>query len=578
MEIDQQLRIEVPREEIDRLVARLDLSRFLEVGLEIVSAEVWGERIRLQMSWKGVGDQVVVIRRADDQPAFTSTARLSFSAGGASVSRPWMILLGRMALAAGDADIEELAAPLGSAGPVTKPDVADSPINAWSVEGAWGRFFCEHAMARKFYEAMQFEGNACFLVHGDLECKFITPRFRATLPRFFNYPWKIFGESEGSDPLSDLTDHDVIYGGEQRLEDAIEATLASRSVSGPVIINSTCVPVVIGDDVEKVMEKFRDRCSEGIFHLSPRTTDSMELMMQYLDEARDRTLRESNPDPGSIELVGFRSGRTHAEISNLVKACGITLKGTILPKASAVLMERAMKAEVLVFRPSIHMVELYDRVFRGCGLRRISPAPPFGFAGTSAWILEIADAVGQRDTALKVIADVMDRNRHELDRLRAAAAGHEITFVVDTTDFGRLTDPESSTGLAILPTVAELGYRIRVLGNNAVPAAFRDFYDRLTAWGSAGGVDLALEGFTDEEELSGAIRAGTGGAVFSEFFYDYRISRAGRPQVSARDFEMGFDGAIRTARRLLRLVGTPWYGRYAGLADAPGGSRSWWKT
>jgi len=291
MELDQQTWVDMSGDDINRLVERLDLSRFLEAGLEITGAELWCERIRLNITWRGVGDQVVIIRRADDQPSFMSTARLAFSVSASSVSRPWRILIGRMALAAGDADIDELTASVVASLTTVRPDVADSPINSWSVEGSWGRFFCDHAMARKFYEALNFENTATFLVHGDLECKFITPRFRSRLPRFFNYPWKIFGESEGGDPLTDLSDRDVIYGGEQTLEDSLEEMFATRPPSGPFIINSTCVPVVIGDDVEKVIARFGGRCPDGMYHVSPLMGDPMEIMMQYLDDARERATR-----------------------------------------------------------------------------------------------------------------------------------------------------------------------------------------------------------------------------------------------------------------------------------------------
>ncbi len=578
MEVDQQLRIEISPDEIDRLVRRLEMSRFLEAGLVVTRAELWGERIRLSMSWPGVGDEVVVIRRADSEPAFASTARLSFSVAGTSVSRPWRILIGRMALAAGDIDIDDLMAPVVAAGRSSRPYVADSPIQVWSVESAWGKFFCDHAMARKFYEAMQFEGCATFLVHGDLECKFITPRFQATLPRFFNYPWKMFGESESWDPISDLDDSDVIFGGEERLAKSIETVIEAGGVSGPLIINSTCVPVVIGDDVDKVMERFRDRCEGGLFHLSPRTLDATELMMQFLDSARERAVAEARIEPGSIELVGYRSGRTHHELLELVRRCGITVRGSILPKLSAPLMEQAMGAEVLVFRPSVHLSAMYDRVFRSCGTKRISPAAPYGFAGTSAWLEAVAESVGRGAAAAETVRLATDRYQAELDALKEAAAGHEITFVAGVGDLPRLVDPESATGLAVLPVVAELGYRVRVLGDNSAPAAFRDFSDRLRAWCANAGLEVAVDSFATPAELEQALGGVRGGAVFSEFFYDYRISRAGRAQLSARDFEMGFDGAMRTARRLARLVRTPWYGRYAGLAQDSSGSRSWWKT
>lgn len=578
VEQDQQLYVDASSEGIERLVARLDLSRFISAGLVIDRARIVGGRIRLELSWEGVGDEVVILRRADDQPAFLNTNRLALSVAGSSVNRAYQILLSRIALSSGDADIDDLILTL--AGPMVQQNSTDndSPINSWSIEDAWSMFLCDHAMSRKFYEALQFEDNASVLVHGDLECKFITPRFRATLPRFFNYPWKLFGDSEGSDPLTNVSDHDVIHGGEDTLKDHIERMLAGLKRAGPVIINSTCVPVVIGDDVDKVMEPFAAGCPEGMYHLSPVTEDPREIMMRYLDDARERALKESGTAPGSVALVGFRSGRTHMELSSLVKSCGIALKGTILPKASARLIKQVIGAEVMVWRPSSFMTELYERVFRGFPGTVIQPDPPFGFKGTSEWIREVAASVGRSEDAEKVSRRAMDGFDAEFRELRKKAAGHEMTFVADPFNASRLIDPAGATGLAVLPVVAELGYRLTVLARDDDAALFRDFRDRLQAWAEQNGVAVQVSGFSTTEGLAELIRAGRGGAVFSEFFYDYRITREGRPQFSARDFEMGFEGAIRTARRLNNIVNMPFYRRYSRLLAESGGARDWWKS
>ncbi len=562
-------------DDVRKLVSLLGLERFEEAGLNVSFITIDDERLRMGLSWAGVGDSEIIIRAADDSPAYIRTARLAFSVAGESVSRPYQILLKRIVVSVGDRCLDDLFSVVWHGKAHADQE---STINSWNVSDSWGSFFCGQAMSRKFYEAMQFEDNACFIVHGDLECKFITPRFRATLPRFFNYPWKLFGESEGADPLSDLSDHDVIYGGEERLANVIERMLNERVVSGPMIINSTCVPVVIGDDVDKVMERFRDRCADGIFHLSPRTSDSMELMMQYLDVARETALRETSPEPGSIALVGFRAGRSHRELESLIGDCGISLKGSILPKASAQLMEEVMRAQTLVLRPSVFMIDMYERVFRGCGLRMIQPPAPFGFEGTAAWLARLGVVSGRSDQVETVVRANLEACRGELEQLRARASRHEMILVADPGEPSRLFDPVSPTGLPLLPLVNELGYGLRVLARNDNLSVYRDFVDRIGQWAAENGATVRIGGFGDEASLAAELESVESGAVFSEYFYDTRISRAGLPQFSARDFDMGFAGAIRTARRLLRLVETPFYRRYGMLPAAERGSAGWWRS
>jgi hypothetical protein len=85
------------------------------------------------------------------------------------------------------------------------------------------------------------------------------------------------------------------------------------------------------------------------------------------------------------------------------------------------------------------------------------------------------------------------------------------------------------------------------------------------------GTKTTIASFTNEKELDHELAEVR--AVFSEFFYDNRLTSRGLAQFSAGDFRMGFSGAIWSVERLQRLTNMPFYNRYSsylGLANGRG--------
>ncbi|MBM4395536.1 MAG: hypothetical protein FJ087_07590 [Deltaproteobacteria bacterium] len=599
------------------LAARLGLDRLAAAGLAVEAVEVVGEDVRLQARWPGVGDAWVRLNREDGRPRFCGTGRIGVVLEGASpVTRPWAVLMKRVAASVGDASIDEVTGWLAGKVRSAMADDPDwSPIAGWSgaeasepgerITSAPGpdgepggirsgeppspgcgvdrapvldfprplrEFFCDHAMQRKFYESFRFEGRTSYVTHGDIECSFITPRARARIPRFFNYPWPLQGEPENWPATTDLGDLDVINGGTDRLEEVVRREIADVGGDGPVTINSTCVPTIIGDDVDGLVARHAPACSaHGIWHLSPRTAEPVDIFMRYLEPVKDRFREEGRPvRPGSVALVGFREEPARDDIVTALRAAGVDVAGFILPAAGVRQMAEVLEAEVIVLRPSGLHQPLYDRLFAGVeGRRRILPPAPWGWEASAAWLVAVAGAVGRADAARSVVSVRLAAAGDRLAALRARAAAHVLAFVLDPDQGDRVTDAHSQTGLPAVGVVREAGFRVHVLVYSGDAARFRDARDRIA---SALGDGVEVTGFANAAELEA--RLAPASAVFSEFFFDHRLTRAGKGQVSARDFEIGFEGAVRTAERLVRVAELPFYRVHGGRLGP--GSAAWW--
>ncbi len=559
-----------------RLQTLLGLDRLREVGLALDEAELVGGDVRVHVTWDRVGEAWFRVVEGRNESRFCASTHVSILFEGREVTRPLAFLMRRMAVSLRDRGLDEVIATFAPAAEaVPGAPEQPTPIHTWAIPDAWHRFLCDHAVQRKFFETFSFEGPSLYLMHGDLECRFITPHAGIRLPRFFNYPWALAAEGnfgEGS-AATDLDDLDVIQGGQEKLDATLRQSIERIGDRGPILVNSTCVPIVIGDDVDGVIAAHQHECPHGIYHVGPRTTQPVDIFMQYVEDEKARALKSRERLAGSVALVGFRDVPARDEIVNLLAQAGVPTTGCVLPGVSPDRMRRALRAEVLVFNPSVIHTPLYRRVFGDVDAVRVEPPGPWGFRRTREWLLSVAEAAGRRGEMERVLCAWEERFGERIVAWRDRARPTALGFVIDPPSVARLHDPHSVTGLPVVPVVHEFGFPVRI----AVYAGDR------TAWlKAAEALRQALAGldrvevvpFESPDDLDAFLRDSALRAVFTEFFYDHRLTRRGLGQFSAREFEMGLDGALRSLERLVTIAGVPFYRDHA--AHLSTSSEEWW--
>lgn len=559
-----------------RLQACLGLDRLRDVGLILDAAELIGGDVRFHVTWERVGEGWFRVVEGRNESRFCASTHVSILYEGRNVTKPLAFLMRRVAVSLRNRDLDEVIATFAPPQDETiGVPVQPTPIHTWDIPDAWYRFLCDHAVQRKFFETFSFEGPSLYLMHGDLECRFITPHAGIRLPRFFNYPWALAAEGnfgEGSE-ATDLDDLDVIQGGQEKLVRTLRRSIERIGDRGPILVNSTCVPIVIGDDVDGIIAAHQGECVHGIYHVGPRTTQPVDIFMQYVEDEKVRALKDRKRVPGSVALVGFRDVPARDEIVALLAVAEIPVTGCVLPGVSPERMRRALQAEVLVFNPSVVHSPLYRRVFGDVDAVRVEPAGPWGFRLSKEWFLMVAEAVGRRAEMERVLCAWDERSRERLDTWRKRAQNAALGFVIDPVSVARLYDPLSVTGLPIVPVVHEFGFEVRVALYSGEKAAFLKASDALHK-ALSGCERIVVTPFETPEELDAFLRDPSLRAVFTEFFYDHRLSRRGKGQFSAREFEMGLEGAVRSLERLVGIAEVPFYRDHAADLAIP--SEEWW--
>ncbi|MDD5305469.1 MAG: hypothetical protein PHS14_20405, partial [Elusimicrobia bacterium] len=118
----------------------------------------------------------------------------------------------------------------------------------------------------------------------------------------------------------------------------------------------------------------------------------------------------------------------------------------------------------------------------------------------------------------------------------------------------RLLELRYGHGAPLATMVAEMGFGIDLVYYDrhgeepALPSALKD---------------ARVSVFRSPWELERALREIDSAAVYSDIYFDWRISRAGKARFASKDFEMGLEGARRTFEKLLPLCRLPFYRQYA---------------
>jgi nitrogenase iron protein NifH len=447
-------------------------------------------------------------------------------------------------------------------GAASRAPESGSNAEQWGAADQWRRFFCDREAKRNGRAGLELRAPVLHIWHQDLECSYAGPDWGGKDASFFNFPWMRKttpgGEErrdEGGDErrdepmppmlMTDLRDLDVVHGGEKKLREALEAGLAHPGQVEAIVVNSTCVPTVIGDDVPKTLKAVDNPRGTPILFNNSANNQDIDVGRMILDKVRaEPGFGMQAKTPRSVNLVGFPEGPALGELRDLLERSGVTVNEAVMPALSLAAARRLGAASANVFMPNAAYQPVYDQVFKTLPLENHSFEPPYGVEGTRAWLKSVAGLFKKDAEAEKAFARELAPWKRRWDDLRRRALDLRFAFVVDRGEMPRLTDASRFWGVPVLRVLREMGVRVEVLlheGEDRGP----------------------LKGFKTEEELRRRLTEGGYDAVYSEYFFDQRLVRAGTAQFSLAPFEPGVRGAVATLERLLALGRWKFNRRYA---------------
>ena len=356
----------------------------------------------------------------------------------------------------------------------------------------------------------------------------------------------------------DIGELDLVMGEEDKFRAPLREAMA-RPGTRLVAVLATCVTELIGLDLDGITKQaLGDRRVPIVFwHARPHAGSSMSELWTRLLVLADRDV---STIPGTVNLLGLVHDKsdTAAELRAALADVGVRAGALLGPGFHTEAAERFLEAECTMVSTDPLVRAEFD------GLREMFPEmpfhdipPPFGPAGTRAFLERVAGQTTAGSPGAAALDAAWAPYGRAWESLRRRAAVHGAALVVRPSDAHYLGGTGSLYGLDPLALLREVGFRVHVA---CIPGPEGDPEETAKRLGA-----LVAEAFPGDDGVVVQVPRWGGSVVqvlrslpislaFSEFTPDRRILDAGLAAFHPRDFEMGFAGAVRTARRLVRLA------------------------
>lgn len=425
----------------------------------------------------------------------------------------------------------------------------------------------------EFSTLLHADDGVAFLVHLARECTGHYAWIDSTLHYRHMYPRAVqlsMTKRRRGVRLLEVSNMDAMLG---RVEDVGRAIREACRAPGTrlVVLVSSCVAEVTGMQLRDVLEQESEAAAVPAVFLE-LTVDENTPLEQFWSQVMRLARTDVTREPRSVVLVGLgeEDSPFAAEARAVLQRFGVRLRGLLLPGFDTGTAERFCEAGLAV----VSSAEAVAQEFR-LARRRLEPHvrfaeldPPFGPAGTRRFYRRVLAACGVRRSAAG-LAESWEPLRADWERWRRRASGYAAAVVVAPEEAEYLSRPRRLYGLDLVGLLREMGFRVRVL---CTPRRASDRAAELAAalrvqlrarLGPDDGLEVAVGG--GGEGIEAELARTDAALVFTEYPPDRRITGAGRMSFHPRDFEPGFEGALRTLVRLTRLAESRFHRSCRGL-------------
>jgi hypothetical protein len=441
------------------------------------------------------------------------------------------------------------------------------------LEAGWRNFYADQDFEVLLGVPSCSNDRTVNIEYADLECYYARPQRNFKKWTFLDWPEEsssgtdadeespegaavVGGGGDGDGTIvTELEERDMVMGTGERA-DALVAEVRKRAKPGDFLLfTHLCTPIIMGEDFSALARRCEAEIGGESIRWSQKDRDENDNFGDHFRTLLAKPGFFDGPgDRASVNLYHFPKRLRENEMRPLLSSLGLTINISIFPDVSFPVLDRLPKAHWQIFCDRSSYPTKVQEMLAATPRTVVPVQAPFGVEGTRRCLRGVAAAVGKETDFDKTWAKMMSDFMPSWDEMRKEAAGYRLAFVVSEATLPRLIELRYGNGAPLATMAMEMGFGIDLI-----------YYDR---HGSAPVLPPALKDarvsvFRTPFELEGALRASESAAVYSDIFFDWRITKAGKARFSSKDFVMGLEGAKRALEKLLPLCRVPFYRQYA---------------
>ena len=401
----------------------------------------------------------------------------------------------------------------------------------WGESSTRGVFIYPAERGRQVRGLLRLAGvRALNIHHASDVCQFSKQKDAPWSTHFVRSPWASerikYSYGDRTDWLTTgLSEYQLIAGSNRGLEDALHLARRANLPWDVVSVYVSCTPVVTGEDWAGAIRRFANDVTMPVLMSGIGDGDiSMDIEAVARSVLGDDFRVGGQRAETGVHLIGFPPVLASRELTELLTACGLQPMQRQVPAVSIEGLKSFGEAAAQLFWPQEEFQRIYERVFQRLGPPATRVTAPYGLRQTRAFLKEATAAVGlEPGSAMRPVEPFLEKAAAELQALAERTGSHRLGIALTSSQAGLLEAPDRFGGIDLLDFLGELGFGLEVLMDSEQGS-------RLEWWLATG--------------LS---------AVFTDLACDRRLAHAGVAQFGLSDLEPGPAGAVRTARRIVRL-------------------------
>ncbi len=222
---------------------------------------------------------------------------------------------------------------------------------------------------------------------------------------------------------TNLDENDMVFGGVAKLEQSIRDAWERHSPNA-IFIATSCATAIIGDDVESVTSKLEKELGIPVIPLHCEGFKSKHWSTGF-DATQHGILRQivrKNPTKKQEDLVNVINLWGSDVFTPMLAELGLRVNYVVdlATVEDLAQMSEAAATVGFCYTLSTYMAAALEQEF---GVPEIKAPQPYGFAGTDAWLREVARVTHREEKAEAYIAKEHARVKPQLAELRKLLSG-----------------------------------------------------------------------------------------------------------------------------------------------------------
>ncbi len=303
--------------------------------------------------------------------------------------------------------------------------------------------------------------DAIVIAHGPKACAFYTMQTISSPGKrnIFNRGVLLPSSISPNFVSTDISHSEAVFGGMDLLKDAVKKAMEQKP--GAVIVVSTCVAGIIGDDLKAVEEMSTDDIPViAITADGDMNGDYMEglRMAQEIIVSRlaDRNVPKKDKCVNIIGEAGIvtNKGSNFAVMERLLSGMGIRVNCRFLGDATAQEVKGLCKARLnILAAESADAYQLKEYLVKEFGCEFLEEPLPIGFEATKNWVNAIGRFFGCEEEAARIIKAERKDYEERVANLKKHLEGKKIFLTTINTNIDWLLDTAYDAGM----TFAHIG-------------------------------------------------------------------------------------------------------------------------